>query len=589
MSDDSQRFLQLETDQYSVYTSKALGDFYEGEDLTVTVVRHSNLDQIETINWDIDNSANTTYLVDRYFAKDDIQFPENLIYGPQYLLDAKYFNFDELTYGSITFAAGQTEASFELSTVVDPVSGDYSLSLPITLTTANEDDLEVEFLLQDRQARQVELNPNQYTQFASGTESPIEINLNLEAGESYTLSLDQLRMSALSPFVYSLYSLDSFTIYNSAGEDVTPLIPFGVTAFNFTPETTDTYRIILMDETKMMYEFSVLEQSFTDSLEFVTFAQDSTQIDTPSTSAFSLSIEENNTGRTDLVVTSTRDTNSLEEGQQTIITLERSSHLDSKEAFVWRLDSASNVASYQSADWSDISSPLTGLLQFEVGQSTASFALNVEDDNALEYLTETLALSFTQTDSTEADLITSITIQDNDSYELSSTVDDTIEFVQQDQTVAIDIDLEAGNTYFSELTLVSGPHTANSSFSITDSEGQVIATNIAIFGTFAFTAEMSGRYTFTSNIDMSDGLYALYVYKDYQSDAEAYLNTQQLTVDDAHDFIMAALQQDAPELIYERSVEFQLSTELLSGIVGASVNDVNQFFLDHRYDPAVLG
>ncbi|WP_417551930.1 hypothetical protein [Marinomonas fungiae] len=603
MSDNTQRFLQLETDQYSVYSSKALGDLFEGEDVTFTLVRKTNINSEETLQWRASDDADIYEIIKETegenFDLKSYNDSTNVIYG-SYPLSARMSDFNSPLVGDLTFAAGQSEASFTLSTRFDTVSGDYTKTFPISFVSDTNQEFSFEFATQDQQARSITLQPNELTQFALNTPSPIEISANLEAGVNYSILLDTLRTSATIENLElgALANLDLFKIYNSQGEDVTPFLPDNASLITFTPEVNGTYKLLIADEDRLLYELSITEEGFTGTPELA-MAQDSTQVATPNVSLYELESTTNDAELDGLTILSTRNANAVQEGSKTIVTLERSENLDSTENFIWHIDAIEDDSQvdrdgytydHQFADWSDIDSALSGLLHFEAGETQASFELDIKNDQKLEFNAELINIVFNNINNPDGVLTTSIEIQDNETPALTMEVDDKIRFVGNDQVaVEISVELEAGESYFIDLDFLEGTFNSRPVYSITDNQGKVVAQNIAAASNeLAFNVDDSGLYTFTVTNPNGEGLYDFEVYKDYQEEASQHLGQYDLSIADAYDFIIAALTQEQPELIYHQSQAFEISAGMLSAIVGSSVQDIHQFFDGQGFDSSVL-
>ncbi|WP_067218904.1 hypothetical protein [Marinomonas gallaica] len=425
----TRQYQLLDNGSYLVFASKPITELNEGEQVTFTIERTSNLSTSETVHWEVTE------------AGDALQ----QILQIQGTLSDTYINGDRSTAllssfasdmaGDLVFSAGQKSASMTVATHDDPsISSNPYRSFPLVLTPEDSESFSVNYGIADQQSRTIELIPNQAAKFMTEGGQAVEIQIALETDTPYTLTLNELHEGGdvtanESPF--TLESFETFAIYSPTGVLVTPTLAKDATTITFTPTESGQYRIIFVGD-RATHDVSITEKDSDALITYVNFANDDSQVTTTDTS-YELDIFTDTLDR-ELSLYSSLDPTHIEEGEETIITLERSSNLDVDETFVWaiNLNSLYNSArdqidwesfenqnpeydqidwenlenqwselpeyflpSYQQADWADVNSPLTGLLHFAAGESQASFTFSATDDHALEFNAEriTLALS----------------------------------------------------------------------------------------------------------------------------------------------------------------------------------------------------
>ncbi|WP_425642624.1 hypothetical protein ACPUEK_05825 [Marinomonas gallaica] len=536
----TKQYQLLDTGSYLVFASKPITELSEGEQVTFTIERTSNLSTSETVHWEVTE------------AGDALQ----QILQIQGTLSDTYINGDRSTAllssfasdmaGDLVFSAGQKSASMTVATHDDPsISSNPYRSFPLVLTPEDSESFSVNYGIADQQSRTIELIPNQAAKFMTEGGQAVEIQIALETDTPYTLTLNELHEGGdvtanESPF--TLESFETFAIYSPTGVLVTPTLAKDATTITFTPTESGQYRIIFVGD-RATHDVSITEKDSDALITYVNFANDDSQVTTTDTS-YDLEIFTDTLHR-ELSLYSSLDPTHIEEGEETIITLERSSNLDVDETFVWAInlnslynsdygqidwESLENqwpkpelpeyyLPSYQQADWADVNSPLTGLLHFAAGESQASFAFSATDDNVLEFNAEgiTLALSpiselpniagrtytvnymeevsegvFEQrtkviTETVTPDFVlandginTTLIIADNESPQQTMSVDDHLTFVQSEATpVEISIEFDTPGQYVFDLALVQdGNYQGENRAEITifDSQGNQIDT-----------------------------------------------------------------------------------------------------------------
>lgn len=405
----AKQYLLQNTNLYNVFASKPTGELSEGEIVTFTIERKVATSSVETLHWEITEQG------DELQSILDIEgtLGDMYVNGDRSTVLLSSFNSDMA--GDVVFAAGQTSASITVAIHDDAsISSNPYRSFPLVLTPENSESFTVDYGVADSQSKTLELSPNQGAQFMTEGGIPVEIKTSLDANTPYTITLSELHaggdLSANeSPF--TLGSFETFDIYNAHGELVTPSIEQDATSITFVPSESGQYRLIMMGA-RATHDITIAQADSLAPITYINFAQDNTQVETTDTS-FELELSTNTLTRP-ITLYSSVDPNQLGEGQETLITVERASNLDLDETFVWAINldnylrdySALEdidwedidptfldhqnfiIPSYQRAIWSDIDSPLTGLLHFSAGESQASFTISTADDQALEYASE---------------------------------------------------------------------------------------------------------------------------------------------------------------------------------------------------------
>lgn len=419
-SNISEQYLLQSTNSYSVFASKPIGELKEGETVTFTIERKGATGSAETLHWEITEAG------DELQSILDIHGTLGDMYANGDRSTVLLSSFDSDMAGDVVFEAGQTTASITVAIHDDPsISSNPYRSFPLVLTPENSDSFTVNYGVADGQSKTLELSPNQGAQFMTEGGIPVEIKTDLEANTPYTITLSELHAGGDLSANESPFTLDSFVtfdIYNAQGELVTPTIEEDATSITFVPSESGQYRIVIMGD-RATHDVSITPtDSSTDistPITYINFAQDDSQVDTTDTS-FELELSTNTLTRP-ITLYSSVDPDQLDEGQEAIITVERSTNLELDETFVWAINLDTYlrdysvlegidwddidaelpdeqdfiVPSYQRAVWSDLDSQLTGLLHFAAGETQASFSITAADDQTLEYTAEHFTVAVT--------------------------------------------------------------------------------------------------------------------------------------------------------------------------------------------------
>lgn len=239
----------------------------------------------------------------------------------------------------------------------------------------------------------------------------------------------------------------------------------------------------------------------------------------------------------------------------------------------------------KSAEPEDISSPLTGTVNFKEDELITSFEIETSKDGLVELEQEIFEVGLLN-----KGYKANWYIYDGDTYENTSNESNVLNSIGLNSydKKGYYFNLSEGEEYSIGLFLQDDQDEANAMFSILNPWGEEIEKNIREGEDYIYTAEMSGLYGISA-FGIGDGNFDIKVLTSMNNNkqkAQQRLDEAGISMADASNFLLANI--NSPQIIYDVAKSNYISEEMLSGIVNVDILTVRSFFDDAGLDSLLL-